>query len=243
MNIDHLDKEMQNKVRDMLWRKRKVFCPDDGEIGEVKELTMDRHTTDEIPVQRNYKIPKPMVEEVKDHAKDLLNRGWIKESTSANSSSVVLVRKKGGGLRICCDFSELNRKTIPDKHPLPRVDDTLENLGGSCWFSVIDQTRAYYQGLPYLTLPYFDPDSQWKTAFVTPWGLYEWVRIPFGLMNAPSAFQRHMEETLREFRDQFAAPYLDDVIVFSSSLEDHVSHVEVLDKFIVKGLKIGEHNR
>ena len=234
MKLDHLDPDMQVKVREMLWRKRKAFCSDDGEIGEAKDLSLKINTTDEVPVQKNYyKIPKPMIEEVKNHVRDLLDRGWIKESSSPNSSPVVLVRKKGGGLRVCCDFRELNRKTIPDKHPLPRIDDTLENLGGSRWFSVIDQTRAYYQG-------FVDPESRWKTAFVTPWGLYEWVRIPFGLMNAPSAFQRHMENTLREYRDQFVAPYLDDVIVFSQSLDQHITHVEkVLDKFIEKGLKIG----
>ena len=234
IDLNHLDKEVQEKVRNMLWRKKAAFVSDNGEIGEAKDLNMKINTIDDIPVQKNYyKIPKPLIEEVKNHVRDMLDRGWIKESSSANSSPVVLVRKKGGGLRVCCDFRELNRKTIPDKHPLPRIDDTLENLGGSSWFSVIDQTRAYYQG-------FIDPGSRWKTAFVTPWGLYEWVRIPFGLMNSPSAFQRHMEETLREYRDDFAAPYLDDVIVYSKSLNEHITHVEkVLDKFIEKGLKIG----
>ena len=234
MKLDHLSEDVQKKVREMLWRKRHAFVADDGEIGEASELQMKILTTDEIPVQKNYyKIPKPLIEEVKEHVSDLLDRGWIKESTSANSSPVVLVRKKGGGLRVCCDFRDLNRKTIPDKHPLPRITDTLENLGGSSWFTVIDHTRAYYQG-------FIDPDSCWKTAFVTPWGLYEWVRIPFGLMNAPSAFQRHMENTLREFRDLFAAPYLDDVIVYSKSISEHIGHVEkVLEKFIQKGLKVG----
>ena len=234
MKLDHLSEDVRKKVREMLWRKRQAFVADNGEIGEANELQMKIQTTDDIPVQKNYyKIPKPLIEEVKEHVCDLLDRGWIKESTSANSSPVVLVRKKGGGLRVCCDFRELNRKTIPDKHPLPRITDTLENLGGSSWFTVIDQTRAYYQG-------FIDPDSRWKTAFVTPWGLYEWVRIPFGLMNAPSAFQRHMEHTLREFRDLFAAPYLDDVIVYSKSISEHIGHVEkVLEKFIQKGLKVG----
>ena len=141
MKLDHLEPEFQVKIREMLWRKRKAFCSDAGEIGNASDLSLDIKTTDDVPVQKNYyKIPKPMIEEVKNHVRDLLDRGWIKESSSPYSSPVVLVRKKGGGLRICCDFRELNRKTIPDKHPLPRIDDTLENLSGSHWFLVIDQT-------------------------------------------------------------------------------------------------------
>ncbi len=234
MKMDDLDRETQWRVRDMLWSRRQAFCSDDWEIGEAEDLQMKINTTDEVPVQKHYyKIRIPMIEEVKGHVMDLLNRGFIKESKSPYSSPVVLVRKKGGGLRVCCDFRDLNRKTIPDKHPLPRIDDVLENLGGSMWFTVIDQSRAYYQG-------FIHPESRWKTAFVTPWGLYEWIRIPFGLMNAPAMFQRHMEETLREYRDKFALPYLDDAIIYSVSINDHIEHIAVvLDKFIEKGLKIG----
>ena len=83
-------------------------------------------------------------------------------TSSPNSSPVVLVRKKGGGLRVCCDFRELNQKTIPNKHTLPRID-TLENLGGSHWFSVINQTRAYYQG-------FVVPESRWKNCVRHPLG-------------------------------------------------------------------------
>ena len=109
MKLDHLEKGMQGKVRDMLWRKRHAFVSDAGEIGEAIDLNMKIQTTDEVPVQKNYyKIPKPLIEEVKNHVRDLLDRGWIKESTSANSSPVVLVRKKGGGLQVCCYFCELN---------------------------------------------------------------------------------------------------------------------------------------
>lgn len=89
---------------------------------------------------------------------------------------------------------------------------------------MLDQTRAYYQG--YLA------DGQEKTTFVTPWGFYQWVRISFGLINAPGTFQRFMEETLADYRDEFTMAYLDDAIIFSDSFEEHVEHIrKVLQRF------------
>ena len=233
MELDSRLSEAERKqFKEMLWRRREAFCCDDDDVGESEDLVL-KIITDDKPVQKNYiPIRKPMIEHVKNHVADLLNRGWIKESKSPYSSPVVVVRKKGGGLRVCCDYRELNKHTVPDKHPLPRIDSTLENLGGSKWFTVLDLRRAYHQG-------FVDPESQAKTAFVTPWGLYQWVRIPFGLMNAPAVFQRHMEQTLREYRDDFAVPYIDDIIIYSGDQTDHTDHIDkVLGKLIGKGLKI-----
>ena len=148
----------------------------------------------------------------------------------------MLVRKKDGSLRLCVDYCDLNSVTKSDTFPLPRVDDMLDELGRSKVFSTLDLAAGYWQLQVH-------PDSCEKTVFITHQGLYEFSVMPFGLKNAPAMFQRLMQRVLiglnPEEGPSFVSVYLDDVIVYSETLEDHLKHLQrVIERFMKTGLKL-----
>ena len=144
---------------------------------------MDINLTDSLPVHESYRsISRKLYHEVKNHIDDLLTNQWIRNLHFAYASLMVYVRKNCGGLRLCIDYRKLNNKTIPDKQPIPKMQDILDSLGGQEWFSTVDMSKGYHQG-------YIKEECRKFTAFSTPSALYEWISIPYGLTNASPCFQ------------------------------------------------------
>ncbi|GBG89206.1 hypothetical protein CBR_g48914 [Chara braunii] len=166
-----------------------------------------------------YRMGQGELEELRRQIDDMIDRGWIRPSESEFGAPVLFVPKKGGKLRMCIDYRGLNRITRKNAYPLPRIDDLLDAAGGCKVFSKIDLKSGYHQ-------IEVDPSDQHKTAFKTRDGLYEFIVMPFGLTNAPATFQCLMDKVLRHQLNRFVVVYLDDILIFSKTMEEHLKHLE-----------------
>ena len=187
-------------------------------------------TGDHLPIfQRAYSTPTSLVESIDKEIQWLLDKEYIRPSKSAWASPMVTVRKPDDTARFCVDFKSINAMTQPDLFYMPRVEEVLESVGKARYITKIDLSKGYYQ------IPMSQRDIP-KTAFTCHKGRFEFLRMPFGVKNAPAVFQKLMQGIFRD-DSQYCSPYMDDIIIYSACWEDHVTHVrEVLTKLREAGL-------
>ncbi|GBG73975.1 hypothetical protein CBR_g17687 [Chara braunii] len=215
-------------------------------LEEFKDLTesptgvVSRPIQHRIEIEPGSRTPKGAVyrmsprelEELRKQLDELLERGWIRPSSSPFGAPVLFVPKKEGELRMCIDYRGLNAITVKSVESLPRIDDLLDRVQGCKYFSKIDLKSGYHQ-------IDIHPDDQYKIAFRARYGHHEFIVMPFGLTNAPATFQRRMNDLFRPWLDKFVVVYLDDILVFSKTLQEHQGHErQVLEKLREANFKI-----
>ena len=212
------------KFQSLFRKYRDVFAFSNDQLGRTSLVQHVIDTGDAMPIkQRPYRTSPECKQEIDRQVEDMLQKGIVQESVSPWSSPVVLVKKKDGSFRFCVDFRRVNRVTRKDSFPMPLVSETLDALSGTKYFSTLDLKSGYWQISMH-------PNSREKTAFATHNGLYEFLVMPFGLTNSGASFQRLMGHILRGLEYRFALIYIDDIIIFSKSVEEHLSHLEEVFK-------------
>ena len=182
------------------------------------------------PAKKAYGLSRDQATVVKKYVDDMLGKGFIRHSTSDFATPVLLVKKPEGGLRVCVDYRALNALTIKNRNAPPLIRETLARLYAAKIYSKFDIIAAFNE------IRVREGDEE-KTAFLTRYGLFEYVVMPFGLCNAPGTFQAFINATLREYLDDFCTAYVDDILIYSNSKEEHVEHVrKVLAKLRQVGL-------
>ena len=229
-------KDQSEKARSLLKEYQNIFSLEKHDVGHTKAaknkiVPKDPNTP---PFKGRFcQIPPLQLDEVLAHLKMMLDAGVIWPSNSPWCNAVVLVRKKDGSLRFCIDFRKLNSLTIKDSHPLPHICKTLESLTEAAHYSTFDINSGFWQ------VPMGEESKQYTTFMLGSMGLYECESMPFGLCNAPLTFQRLMLNFLGELNLTYCLIYLDDVIVFSRTEEEHLERMRVVfDRLCEHGLKL-----
>jgi hypothetical protein len=219
LDLSHatLSEAEKRRMKDFLQQYQDVFAVSSADLGCYPGVQHEIKTGDHPPIcQRPYRVPSAYKAEVEKQMEEMMDSQVVEPSSSPWSSPLVIVPKKDGALRLCCDFRKLNSITEKDVYPLPLIDEVLDQLAEAQYFTTLDLQSGYWQ----LEV---SPADRPKTAVITPRGLYQFIRMPFGLCNAPATFQRAMNQVLLGLQPHVALVYLDDIIIHSPNLEQHLT--------------------
>ena len=234
MSIGEISSDQKQRIKALISLHNNVFSLDEYDVGVCRDIEHEINLTDDKPVTLPYKrVPPKQWNEVREYLRKVMEKNIIRESCSPYASPVVLARKAIGELHLCVDYRKLNAKTSKHAYPLPKIDDALESLKGAKYFSTLDLAHGFHQ------IRVREKDIQ-KTAFrVGTGGLYEFVRMPFGLCNAPATFMRMMDKAFGDENFQTILIYLDDILIPAKSFTEMLSRLDMvfnrLEKF---GLKV-----
>lgn len=221
-------------MRQILNENQNIFSKNSSDIGRTSLVTHKIDTQGATPIkQRPMRVPLAKQEIVKNSVKDMLDAGIIEPSNGPWASPVVLVTKKDGTVRFCLDYRKINDVTVKDSQPLPRIDDSLDALSGSKWFSTLDLKSGYWQ-------VEVESDDRPKTAFATfDSGFWQFKVMPFGLCNSGATFVKLMEKVLYGLNWKICMAYLDDIVVIGNSFEDQVANLsKVFERINNANLKL-----
>ncbi|KAL0820853.1 hypothetical protein ABMA28_005522 [Loxostege sticticalis] len=227
LRLDHMSDIERDKIYSLCHEYKDIFYCDGIPLSFTNQVKHEIRTKDDDPIYiKAYRQSPLQAAEIKSQVEKLLKDDVIQPSYSPWSAPVHLVPKKLDATgeqkyRMVIDYRKLNEKTIDDKYPIPNINDLFDKLGNSCYFSTIDLASGYHQ-------IEVKKEDRPKTAFTTQFGHYEFKRMPFGLKTAPATFQRAMDNVLRGLQGEHCLVYLDDIIVFSLSLEEHINKLKIV---------------
>lgn len=229
----NLSENQKKQFENFLIKNQNVFSKNSTDIGLCKLIKHKIDVRDSRPIkQAPRRIPVHYRSKVYEMLEDMKKQKVIEPSCGPWASPIVLIPKSDGSLRFCIDYRKLNEVTKKDSIPLPLIEDIFDAVAGSSWFSVIDLKSGYWQ-------VELDPDDKEKTAFCIGSELWQFRVLPFGLCNAPATFIRLMNLIFHDFSSKFCLVYLDDIIIFSNSFEDHLHHLSIVfSKLLEVGLKV-----
>lgn len=227
LRMDHLNEEEKKSLLKACGEFGDVFYREGQDLSFTNEIKHKINTTDNTPIYtKSYRYPYIHKREIQSQIDKMLDQGIIKHSYSPWSSPVWIVPKKEDASgrqkwRLVIDFRKLNEKTVADRYPIPNISEILDKLGRCMYFTTLDLASGFHQ-------VEMHPSDIPKTAFTVDGGHYEFIRMPFGLKNAPSTFQRVMDNILRDLIGKICLVYLDDIIIYATSLEEHIQNLRIV---------------